>query len=107
MEKVNQNNYKAFFLKIIMGTVSVKMKILPASPEVDLEQVKQKIKEDIEKFDIENCHFEEEPIAFGLKAIITIFDCPESLDVEKIEQELGKIENINSVQLIDMRRAIG
>jgi len=90
-----------------MGTVSVKMKILPASPEVDLEKLKEKIKENAEKFEIKNCHFEEEPIAFGLKAVITIFDCSEDLDVEKIEQELGKIENVNSVQLIDMRRAIG
>lgn len=90
-----------------MGTVSVKMKILPESPEVNFEELKEKIKSIAEKYPAENCHFEEEPIAFGLKALITIFDCPDDFDVEKIEQDLGKIENINSVQLTDMRRAIG
>lgn len=90
-----------------MGTVSVKMKILPSSLEVDLKKLKEKIKSTAEKYPIQNCHFDEEPIAFGLKAVITIFDCPEELDVEKIEQELGKLQGVSSVQLIDMRRAIG
>jgi translation elongation factor aEF-1 beta len=90
-----------------MGTVSVKMKVLPESPDVDFEGLKEKIKSIVEKYETENCHFEEEPIAFGLKALITIFDCPDNLDVEPIEQELGKVENVNSVQLTDMRRAIG
>jgi elongation factor 1-beta len=90
-----------------MGTVSVKIKILPTSPEVDLEGLKETAKKIVEEKEGENCHFEEEPIAFGLKALITIFDYSEELDVEKVEQELGKMENVNSVQLIDMRRAIG
>ena len=90
-----------------MGTVSVKMKILPSSPDVDLEVIKESTKKIVEEKEGTNCHFEEEPIAFGLKAIITIFDCSEDIDVEKIESELGTIENVNSVQLTDMRRAIG
>lgn len=90
-----------------MGTVSVKIKILPASPEVSLENLKNSAREIVGKYPTENCHFEEEPIAFGLKAVITIFDCPDDLDVEKIENELGKVENVNSVQITDMRRAIG
>jgi translation elongation factor aEF-1 beta len=90
-----------------MGTVSVKIKILPESPEADFEKLKETAKKIVEEKGGTNCHFEEEPIAFGLKALITIFDWLEENDVEKVEQELGKIENINSVQLIDMRRAIG
>jgi translation elongation factor aEF-1 beta len=90
-----------------MGTVSVKMKVLPASPEVDLEILKQKAKEVVEGKGGTNCHFEEEEIAFGLKALITIFDWTEGNEVEIVEEALAQIENVNSAQLIDMRRAIG
>ena len=90
-----------------MGTVSVKMKILPASLEVDLQELKQKAKEIVEQKGGTNCHFEEEPIAFGLKALITIFDWVEGNEIEIVEEALGKIENVNSVQMTDMRRAIG
>jgi len=90
-----------------MGTVSVKMKVLPASLEVDLEELKQKAKEIVEGKGGTNCHFEEEEIAFGLKALITIFDWTEGLEVEPVEEALAQIENVNSAQLIDMRRAIG
>jgi len=90
-----------------MGTVSVKMKVLPESPNVDFKSLKETAKEIVEKKGGTNCHFEEEPIAFGLKALITIFDWTEGLEVEPVEEALGQIENVNSAQLIDMRRAIG
>jgi len=90
-----------------MGTVSVKMKVLPESPSVDFKQLKENVKEIVEVKGGTNCHFEEEPIAFGLKALITIFDWTEGNEIEAVEEAIGTIENVNSVQMIDMRRAIG
>ncbi len=90
-----------------MGIAAIKIKIMPSSPNIDLEKIKTKAKEVVEKGEGKNCSFEEEPIAFGLKAIIVFFALDESKPLEPIEEELKKIENVNSVQVIDMRRAFG
>ena len=89
-----------------MGSVNIKLKIMPASPETNLEEIKEKIKEKLESEGGKGCFFEEEPIAFGLKAIVATFIYPEEKEFEPVENELGKIENVNSVQVIDMRRAL-
>ncbi|MBT96645.1 MAG: elongation factor 1-beta [Candidatus Pacearchaeota archaeon] len=90
-----------------MGIAAVKMNLMPSSPEVDLNKIKEESKELVEKFGGKNCKFEEEPIAFGLKAIIILFAWPEKQELDSLEEELKKIENINSVQLIDIRRSFG
>ena len=80
---------------------------MPSSPEVNLEGIKEKAKTTVEKGKGRNCTFEEEPIAFGLKALIVSFDIDEEQELEPIEEGLKNIENINSAQVIDMRRAFG
>ena len=90
-----------------MGIAAVKIKLMPTSPEVNLEEIKEKAKIIVEQKSGKNCKFEEEPIAFGLKAIIVFFAWPEELELEELEEELKKIENVNSVQVVDMRRAFG
>jgi len=90
-----------------MGIAAVKIKLMPTSPDVNLEEIKKEAKESIEQKGGKNCSFEEELIAFGLKAVIAFFAWPEEKELENLEQALKKIENVNSVQIIDMRRAIG
>ena len=90
-----------------MGTALLKMKIMPASPEADLEEIKIDAKKIVEKGNGKNVRFEEEPIAFGLKAVIVSFDINESYEIEPIEIGLSQIKNISSAQVIDMRRSIG
>jgi translation elongation factor aEF-1 beta len=90
-----------------MAIAAVKIRILPTSPEVDLEGLKEKIKSLVEQLGGKNCSFEEEPIAFGLKAIIAFFAWPEELELENLENSLNKIEEVSSLQVIDMRRALG
>ena len=85
-----------------MGDVGITIKIMPSSPETDLEKVLSNIKE---KYNVQD--YKIEPIAFGLKAVILFFEIDESQELEPIEEGLKKIENINSVQVIDMRRAFG
>ena len=89
-----------------MGTAGIKIKIMPLSPEINLEEIKEKAKIMIEEKGGKNCRFEEEAIAFGLKAIITIFEIPEEQEVEEIENKLEEIKNVNSAQIIDMRRLL-
>tara|TARA_Y100000034_G_scaffold17454_1_gene19088 strand:- start:5881 stop:6153 length:273 start_codon:yes stop_codon:yes gene_type:complete len=90
-----------------MEIAAVKIKLMPTSPDSDFEKIKEKSKELVEKSGGKNCKFEEEPIAFGLKAIIVFFAWPEEQELDSLEKELKKIENINSVELIDIRRAFG
>ncbi len=54
-----------------------------------------------------NPRFEEEPIAFGLKAVIALFAWPEESELEALESSLNEIEDVSSIQVIDMRRAFG
>lgn len=88
-------------------TSIIKIKLMPSSPETNLEKIKEKTRKLIESEGGKGLKFEEELIAFGLKAVIVFFLWDEGKELEPLEDSLGKIENINSVQTIDIRRAIG
>ena len=90
-----------------MGIAAVKIKILPTSPDVDLEELKATICSMIEGKGGKNCQIEQEPIAFGLEALIAFFAWPEELELETLEEEVNALEKVSSVQVIDMRRALG
>lgn len=90
-----------------MGDMSVKIKLMPSSVETDLEKIKEISKAILEKNNGKNVRFEEELIAFGLKAIIIFFIWPEEKELESIEKSLEEIENVNSLQVLDIRRTIG
>ena len=81
---------------------------MPSSPEENLKEIKDKAELIIKKNKGRKISFEEQPIAFGLKAIIAGFEQDENEgELDPIENALNKIENISSVQIIDMRRAFG
>jgi elongation factor 1-beta len=90
-----------------MGIAAVKIKILPISPETDLEELKEKAKSEIQKLGGGIPKFEVEEIAFGLKALIAFFAWPEEKELEALETSLGKVKNVSSVQITDIRRALG
>ena len=90
-----------------MGVALLTIKIMPTSPEVNLEEIKEKAQVVVEEGKGRKCRFEEEPIAFGLKAVMVFFDIDESQELEPIEQGLRKIENVSSAEVTDMRRAFG
>ena len=90
-----------------MSVVAVKIKFMPSSPEANLGKIEFGIKNILSKNHVKNPQFEIQPIAFGLKAIIVIFGWPEEKSLDSLEAELQKIPNVNSVQVIDIRRAIG
>ena len=88
-----------------MGIVAVKIKLMPVSPETNLKKIEEQAKKTLEEMGGKNPSFTEEPIAFGLKAIILFFAWPEEKELEKLEQKLTMIKDVNSVQVVDMRRA--
>lgn len=88
-------------------TAIVKIKIMPSAVDADLAEIKEKTKKLIEEKEGRGVKFEEELIAFGLKAVIVFFLWDEEKELEPLEKELEKIEDISSIQTIDIRRAIG
>jgi len=87
-----------------MGTAGIKIKIMPSSPDTDLEEIQEKAKTLVEAKGGRNREYEIQPIAFGLNAIIAFFEWPEEQELDSIEEEFRNIENVNSVQVIDMRK---
>lgn len=85
-----------------MGNVMITYKIMPEGTESDLE----KIKEEIETIVDEHGTFKgsnEEKVAFGLKAVIAKIVIPdEGGIVDKIEEKLEKIEDVQSVKSEDI-----
>ncbi|MCK4647857.1 elongation factor 1-beta [Candidatus Pacearchaeota archaeon] len=89
-----------------MGIAGIKIKIMPESLESNLEEIKEKAKAIVEEKGGKNREYEEEPIAFGLKAVIAFFELSEEIESGKIEEALNSIEGVSSAQVIDMRRLI-
>lgn len=90
-----------------MSIIAVKIKVMPDSPDTSMDEIKAGVNEVLKKQNIQNPNFEIQPIAFGLKALIIMFGWPEEKELEDLEEELKKIPNVSSVQVIDIRRAIG
>jgi elongation factor 1-beta len=92
-----------------MANAIVTVKIMPEDPSVDLKKIEVHALKDIEHYAGKgDTKVEIEPIAFGLKAIKIIFIVDEKMGgTEGLEKTLEKIPGVNSVETIDVRRAIG
>jgi len=90
-----------------MGTALVIIKIMPKSLDSNLEEIQEKAKQIVEENGGKKPSTKTEPIAFGLNAVILNFAMDESLAVDDFENPLKKIKQVNSVEVIDFRRAFG
>ena len=86
------------------GIMGLKIKIMPTSPSVDLEAIKNEAKKIVEMGNGYNREYVEEPIAFGLKAIIAFFEWPEEKPLEELENKFKAIKDVSSIDIIDMRK---
>jgi len=92
-----------------MAYAIVTLKIMPQSPSVDLEKIAEEAEKKIIAYAGDGDRKKEiEPIAFGLKALKLIFVMDEKKgSPEPLENEISKIKGVQSVEVIDVRRAIG
>ncbi|MCL2687901.1 MAG: elongation factor 1-beta [Methanobrevibacter sp.] len=87
-----------------MGEVVATIKLMPESPEVDLEQMKIDV-QNIVNEDAELHKVEEEPIAFGLVALNVMFIVDDGEGgTEIVEEKLSNIPTVNSIEVMDVRR---
>jgi elongation factor 1-beta len=92
-----------------MADVVVTIKIMPDSPDINLKTIETEALSEIKSFTgIDNHKVEIEPVAFGLKALNITFVMAESKGAtDPLEEKISKIKGVNSVEVTDVRRAIG
>ncbi len=93
---------------IKMADVVVTLKIMPVSPEVDLDEIQEKAEEMISGFGGDVGKVKVEPVAFGLKSLNLFFVMDEAIgSTDDLEEQVSEIEGVNSVEVTDVRRTIG
>lgn len=88
-----------------MGSVIISYKIFPIDITVDFNDLKKKIEKALPEF-ASIYGFGEEPIAFGLNALIAHIKFPEDKTgvLEEVEKKLEGISEISQLQTITVRR---
>ncbi|KAF5075631.1 elongation factor 1-beta [Methanobacterium aggregans] len=87
-----------------MGEVVATIKLMPESPDVDLESIKAEIGKSIPE-NTELHKIEEEPIAFGLVALnVMVVVEDEEGGTEQAEENFSKLQGIASIEVVDVRR---
>jgi translation elongation factor aEF-1 beta len=96
-----------------MASVVVTIKLMPKEPGLNWDSIYGKAQEKIRAF-IDEKHRNGEmrkeiaPIGFGLSALKITFVMDEQIGgTEKLEENIKKIEGVESVETTDVRRAIG
>ena len=82
---------------------------MPESPEEDLKKIEEHAMKEILHFAGKgDTKIEIIPVAFGLKSVNITFIMDEKFGgTDPIEQKLSAISGVNSVEVTDVRRAIG
>jgi elongation factor 1-beta len=82
-----------------MGSVAVIMRVMPESPEVDLEQLKKALKETLPGIQ----DVKEEPIGFGLKSIKFIAIVNDAGgETDKLEKSISAIPGVERAEILEV-----
>lgn len=85
----------------------IKIKIMPESIESNLAEIEKKVSEIISNYNQKILGKEIEPIAFGLKSLVITFSWPDDKGFDDVEKRLEGIDEVKSVNVLDVRRALG
>ncbi len=92
-----------------MANVVVTMKVMPEGVDSDLDAIASEVKKHIVAFAGKGeIRVSKNPVAFGLQELQFIFVCDEAKgSTEHMEKKIAALPNVNSVDVTDVRRAIG
>lgn len=91
-----------------MVNVNITIKVMPKTPEVSLRELKEKVKKEIENFGGVLGRVEEEPIGFGLVALLFTFNSPEEKsNLDPLEEAVKNVEGAQSCEVVSVTRAFG
>ena len=92
-----------------MATVILTLTIMPDSPEADLAAIEAQARKAIAAFAGRGeCRAEQKPVAFGLCSVNLMFVLDEAKGgTEELEKTIAALPQVSSVEVTDVRRAIG
>jgi len=92
-----------------MAVVIVTLKVMPEDPEINLEELRDKAEKIIADFGGRvTGDPEEEPVGFGLKAVILRFSVDESKgSPDPVAEKIEELEGVRSAQVTMVSRALG
>lgn len=90
-------------------TAMIVLKIMPGSVELDLKELAARVSAAIKKVygDVGEIQVKEEPVAFGLRALLFTFIMEEAMGSDPIEAALEGMEGVASAQVLEFRRTVG
>jgi len=89
----------------LLAKVLASIKIFPDDANIDLNALKARIQESLPAgFSAQK--FEEEPVAFGLVALIALFVIPEDAagQMERLEEALKGVERVSQIEVLRVGR---
>lgn len=92
-----------------MGKAVITIKIMPESPDVDLDAIFTQANVFIQEFTGgSDTKKEILPLAFGLKSLnITFLSDEAKGSTDSLEEQIRSVAGVNSCEVTDVRRAIG
>jgi elongation factor 1-beta len=87
-----------------LAKVVAQIKIFPTETTVDLGELRKKIEKALPP-ETTIARFDEEPIAFGLVALVASVVMPEEEGrMDKVEEALKSVENVGEIQVVNVWR---
>jgi elongation factor 1-beta len=87
-----------------MGKVAAKMKVMPQNPEVDLDDLQERLQASLPEGAKIN-GFERDDVAFGLVALLPTVIVPDDAGgTEAVEEAFGEVEGVESVGVENVGR---
>ncbi|MCK4670678.1 MAG: elongation factor 1-beta [Nanoarchaeota archaeon] len=91
-----------------MANVIVTLKVMPDSPEVDLDKLEKDASQIIKEFGGDVGKVEKDPVGFGLTALKIIFVMSEDLGgTDELEEKVKDVNDVGNAEVVDVRRAVG
>jgi elongation factor 1-beta len=87
-----------------MGKVAAKMKVMPGSPDVDLDDLQERLETSLPEGAKIN-GFERDEVAFGLVALLPTVIVPDDAGgTEAVEEAFGGVDGVESVAVENVGR---
>ncbi|GAA0201689.1 elongation factor 1-beta [Haladaptatus pallidirubidus] len=87
-----------------MGKVAAKIKVMPQSPEIDLDDLQEKLEDSLPEGAKIN-GFERDNVAFGLVALLPTVIVPDDAGgTEAVEERFASVEQVESVEVQNVGR---
>ena len=91
-----------------MAHVIIEMKVMPVSPQTDLKKLAHDVEKLITKSGAKLHKHEEQPVAFGIKALVlTIVADEEKGSTDILEEHISDLKDVESVMVTGVSRALG